>query len=597
MMTVGVIVKLSKYEEEFETAKEMGIHSCQLVAWGPSEELTEELAARVLEKAKACDVTISALWRGWSGPTAWDLTQGPHTLGIVPLEYRKQRITDLKRGSDFAKYLGVQHVVTHMGFLPEVPTCKEYESVCKVIKEIALYYKKNKQYLLFETGQETPVTLLRTIETVATGNLGINLDPANLLLYGKGNPCDAVDVFGKYVMGMHGKDGMTPTEGTHLGEETRIGDGMANYPLLLKKLYEVGYDGPITIEREISGEKQLEDIRYAKKFLEDLIDKVTVFRVGLVGIGGMGFGHYRRYADLDNAKIVAVCDIRDEVAKEKVGETGLPIYTDMVEMIRNEKLDMVDIVTPSYTHADLACTALSMGVHVLCEKPMALDPASCKRMIAASRKYGKRLMIAHVVRFMKPYVYLAEAVRSGRLGKLVRLDMKRISSIPKWSFEDWMRDPARSGGVCIDLSIHDIDFMQDLLGRPKSFDAVHYTLKEQGEYIQTNFIYDDFLVTTEGTWYDTSVPFSATYYAVFENGYIRSDGKLIENGTEVKTDAPAAKVADTGINLSSLDGYGDEIHYFVECIKKGIPTDKVTLESSLYSIELCREILKKAKNI
>ena len=107
---------------------------------------------------------------------------------------------------------------------------------------------------------------------MGTGNLGINLDPANLLLYGKANPCDAVDIFGDYVRGVHAKDGEYPTDPRYLGEEKRIGDGRANFPVLIKKLIEHGYDGSLTIEREIDGAKQIEDILYAKKFLEDIIN-------------------------------------------------------------------------------------------------------------------------------------------------------------------------------------------------------------------------------------------------------------------------------------------------------------------------------------
>ena len=135
-----------------------------------------------------------------------------------------------------------------------------------------IYCKANGQYLLFETGQETPITLKRTIEYVGTGNLGINLDPANLLLYGKANPCDAVDIFGDYVRGVHGKDGQYPTDPNYLGEEKRIGDGRVNFPCLIKKLKEHGYDGSITIEREIDGDKQIEDILYAKEFLGGIIN-------------------------------------------------------------------------------------------------------------------------------------------------------------------------------------------------------------------------------------------------------------------------------------------------------------------------------------
>ena len=159
-----------------------------------------------------------------------------------------------------------------MGFLPEFPGDPEYPAIVEAIREVAEYCKERGQYLLFETGQETPVTLLRTIEAVGTGNLGINLDPANLILYGKANPVDALDVFGKYVMEVHGKDGRYPTTGSWLGEETRIGDGKVCFERLIPRLREVGFDGTIIIEREIAGEEQIRDIKYAKEFLERLIE-------------------------------------------------------------------------------------------------------------------------------------------------------------------------------------------------------------------------------------------------------------------------------------------------------------------------------------
>jgi sugar phosphate isomerase/epimerase len=133
--------------------------------------------------------------------------------------------------------------------------------------------KAKGQFFLFETGQETPTTLLRTIESVGTGNLGINLDTTNPILYGKANPLDALDVFGKYVMDTHIKDGFYPTNGMYLGHESRAGDGKANIPAVVKRLItEFGYKGPFTIEREISGEQQLADITHAKKLLIDAMN-------------------------------------------------------------------------------------------------------------------------------------------------------------------------------------------------------------------------------------------------------------------------------------------------------------------------------------
>lgn len=206
-----------------------------------------------------------------AGPRIWDFYDGPVTLGLVPVDFRYARIKDVMAASDFAKKIGVENVATHVGFLPETPNTEEYHSLVCALRYLAQHIKNNGQYFLFETGQETPVTLRRTIEDIGMDNLGINLDPANLILYGKANPVDALDVFGKYVRDVHGKDGCYPTDGRNLGEEMPLGEGKVNFPAFIAKLKEIGYDGPITIEREISGEKQIEDIKKAKALLEELI--------------------------------------------------------------------------------------------------------------------------------------------------------------------------------------------------------------------------------------------------------------------------------------------------------------------------------------
>ncbi len=267
-MNIGVIVSINHYADYFEKMKDIGLSFCQLSAWCPSSVLTERLADDILSKAGECSIRITGLWRGWTGPAAWNFTEGPSTLGLVPIKYRSQRIKELKEGSDFASLLGVDKLITHMGFLPENPGDPEYPAIVEAIREVAVHCRSNGQHLLFETGQETPVTLLRTIEEVGTDNLGINLDPANLILYGKANPVDALDVFGKYVMEVHGKDGVYPRDGKHLGDEKRIGDGKVRFEMLIPRLKELGFDGSIIIEREISGEEQIRDILYAKHFLE-----------------------------------------------------------------------------------------------------------------------------------------------------------------------------------------------------------------------------------------------------------------------------------------------------------------------------------------
>lgn len=271
-MKLGVLIgfKTENLEEKFKEIKEMGFSNVQFSNWDDKNE-TDENAALLRALCEKYGIRISTYWRGWEGPGVWNFLDGPSTLGLVPVAYRAIRVGNLKKGSDFAKKIGVDKVATHVGFLPENPNTTEYKELIPVLRDVALYCKNNGQKFLFETGQETPITLKRTIEDIGTGNVGVNLDAANLILYGKGNPIDSLKVFGEYVMNLHAKDGTYPTNGMSLGNETPIGEGDVDFPRFIAKLKEIGYDGDITIEREISGDQQKKDIAASKIYLESLI--------------------------------------------------------------------------------------------------------------------------------------------------------------------------------------------------------------------------------------------------------------------------------------------------------------------------------------
>ena len=257
------ILEEDKLPVLFENVASFGMKTCQLINWNPDlyEKDFDGLVAKVKERMAATGVTPSALWAGYSGRLFWNFTEGPVTLGIVPPAHRWHRVQELKRGADFAAACGLKAIITHCGFLPENITDPEFKPVAMAILEVAEYCKKLGIEFWFETGQETPIALLRYIETVGTDNLGINLDPANLLLYGKGNPIDALDVFGKYVRNIHVKDGILPVDGYKLGEETQVGKGKVDFPRFVKKLLSIGFDGEFIIEREIpEGEEQRRDI-------------------------------------------------------------------------------------------------------------------------------------------------------------------------------------------------------------------------------------------------------------------------------------------------------------------------------------------------
>lgn len=260
-------------------------------------------------------------------------------------------------------------------------------------------------------------------------------------------------------------------------------------------------------------------------------------KVALVGIGGMGNVHFNCYKKIKNAELVAVCDVRKDFALERVG-SACPVYTDIDEMLKNEEIDVIDICTPSYLHAEMAVECLNKGLNVLCEKPMTLTCADAEKVLAAAENSGKKFMVAHVVRFMSQYAFLKKVIDDGKLGKLISLDMRRLSSVPRWSWENWMQDEKKSGGVCLDLSVHDLDFVQSVLGMPERVSASYRPLKN-----------------------DSSGDF------------------------------------DSGINVKGGDAYENEISYFIDCVINDKKPLFVMPESSANSITLASKIIAEAVKI
>ena len=243
-----------------------------------TEYSTEENAEKI-KKILGDKIEVSSVWGGWSGPQAWNFIDGPTTLGIVPAEYCGMRLKELKIHADFAKALGASNLVTHVGFIPENPIDAHYRALVQAAKEIAGYCRELGLDFNFETGQETPITLRRTIMDLAKlgfENVGVNFDPANIILYGKGNPVDAIDIYGDKIKGVHVKDGEYPIGDCYaLGIHKVVGEGAVNYPVFLPKLLKRGYTGDLYIDREITGEQQIIDIKKTVKYVTELIESMN----------------------------------------------------------------------------------------------------------------------------------------------------------------------------------------------------------------------------------------------------------------------------------------------------------------------------------
>lgn len=270
-MRTGLVLsyRQDKLLGDFQWCMENGIPSCQLSV-APKLQ-TPEHAAVIGSACRKTGMEITAMVGTWSGPNEWNFRHGPQTLGIVPAAFRAGRLAELVSCADLAKELGVTCVCTHMGFIPENPGDARYSDFIGSARWLAAEYQSRGIGLNFETGQETPVTLLRAIRDIGMENVGLNFDPANLLMYGKANPVDALDIVGKYVRGVHAKDGEYPADGYELGREKPLGQGRVGFGAFIEKLKEIGYDGALTIEREIAGEQQRQDVLAANRILLKLI--------------------------------------------------------------------------------------------------------------------------------------------------------------------------------------------------------------------------------------------------------------------------------------------------------------------------------------
>jgi len=267
-LRLGLIIGIGK-DPDSAMAKihDLGLPTCQVFV----EEIEPELAGRLRRALDKHEIEASSLVVGGPGKEVWDFYQGPLTIGLVPRETRDARIAHIKRASDFAKQCGIDAIQTHCGFIPENPNDTVYKETVTAMREVAGYCKRNGQNFRYETGQETPITLVRAIQDVGLDNQGVNFDLANLILYGKANPVDAIELLGPYVQGIHAKDGLWPTNPSELGQEVSIGKGKVDFPRIIRRLKELNYRGAVTIEREISGPQQVEDVRAAKVYLEKLI--------------------------------------------------------------------------------------------------------------------------------------------------------------------------------------------------------------------------------------------------------------------------------------------------------------------------------------
>ncbi len=249
--------------------KDLGVRCGQLGAHG-NADLGPQGRKAWQDALRTHGITVVTVFPAFQGESYADIPTVQQTVGYIPRATRSAREKRTLEASDFARELNIPGVATHIGFVPENRSDPDYIGVRDMVRRVCDYCAKNSQTFALETGQEPAQTLKEFILDVERDNLGINFDPANMILYGSGEPIEALDVVKHWLTTVHCKDGVWPAEEGKLGTERPLGEGDVGMDKFVAKLKQIGYTGPLTIEREITGDAQRQDILGAIALLERL---------------------------------------------------------------------------------------------------------------------------------------------------------------------------------------------------------------------------------------------------------------------------------------------------------------------------------------
>jgi len=313
-----------------------------------------------------------------------------------------------------------------------------------------------------------------------------------------------------------------------------------------------------------------------------------MIKFGILGAGFMFDAHLGGLTanGSDNVKYVAVCDIDKEKCDEKAQKYGLKAYYDFDEMLADPDVDVVDICLPSHLHEKFAIIAAKAKKNILLEKPVAMSVESAQNIFDAAKENGIRIMVAQTLRFWAEYAKITEMVKSGELGDIVSIAATRLGQAPTWA--EWYQDPEMSGELLLNLTIHDIDYVHHLLGKPKSVysagskdaqggfnDVVNIIRFKNG----TNVVIDGSMSMTPGypfTMYMRVLGTKGTVEFSFKAG-VNIDAGAVSSLTVFLEGEGGGKP----VEHETYDAYGKEIQYFADCIEQGTDPEMVTEESVL----------------
>ena len=322
-----------------------------------------------------------------------------------------------------------------------------------------------------------------------------------------------------------------------------------------------------------------------------------MLRIGIVGTGGMGTVHYTNYQYIDGCRAVAVCG-----NAEKARQWGLPCYDSISAMAKAERLDVIDICTPTFLHYGQVKEALAW-CSVICEKPLALSAREAEELYAEAKKNGRHLYVAQVLRFFPEYKLLEQMIKEKTCGEMLDGSFWRLSAQPAWTSGGWMTDRKKSGLVPFDLHIHDLDFVVGVFGLPRSSSYTAAQLPGEETAQQYRFLYEfqeegrPVHVCAEASWYRGNFPWTAGYRVCFAHGVLAAQGGnaiLYREGKEPETlDTSEKRLIPTGINIPPTGVYLEELEHFLSCVRADQDSSVIRQEQVVGVLSLLEKVNEK----
>lgn len=267
---IGLMIWANEAETKINTIRSLGLSVGQVGVIG--HDINSPAKRRALAKQlQGSGIEWVTLFAAFDGENYADIASVRNTVGLVPLALRAARLEITKKLSDFGCEVGIKRFAFHVGCVPENPDDPAYMPIARMLRVLAEHCRFNGQQLCFETGQENADSLLRLIADTRESNVKVNFDPANMILYGSGDPIEALGKLAPHVVTVHCKDGRSPAAPGKLGTEVPLGQGEVGFERFIAKLREIGYAGPLCIEREISGDRQIADVRQGIELLRRIV--------------------------------------------------------------------------------------------------------------------------------------------------------------------------------------------------------------------------------------------------------------------------------------------------------------------------------------